>query len=184
MQKAFVLCRLFYKPKQNSGKVGSAKSKLSLEEQAEDHPTTNESLYENSDGMTYDTSESPDKGSKARKRKCSSKAGPPKSKRSATSVSPALEKQAEDHTTTNEFLHSENSDTIASVECSDSNSHAYASENQVAEMATVIDNAVRKVLGLSLKQLFFFFFFLEIRIAVNKFEYLSCSSMFLCSKCS
>jgi len=160
MQKAFVLCRLFYKPKQNSGKVGSAKSKLSLEEQAEDHPTTNESLYENSDGMTYDTSESPDKGSKARKRKCSSKAGPPKSKRSATSVSPALEKQAEDHTTTNEFLHSENSDTIASVECSDSNSYAYASENQVAEMATVIDNEVRKELGFRLSALnscYFFF---------------------------
>jgi hypothetical protein len=123
MQKAFVLCRLFYKPKQNSSKAGPAKSKLALEGQAEDHPTTNESLHsEISNGMTYDTSESPDKGSRPRKRKDSSKAGPAKSKRSATSVSPALEKQAEDHTTSNEFLHSENSDTIASVECSDSNS--------------------------------------------------------------
>jgi hypothetical protein len=158
MQKAFVLSRLFYKPEQNSSKAGPAKSKLALEEQAEDHPTSNESLhFEISDGMTYGTSESPDKGCKARKRKCSSKAGPAKSKRTATSVSPALEKQAEDHTTTNEFLHSENSDTIASVECSDSNSYAYASENQVAGMATVIDNEVRKELGFSLKQLLFFF---------------------------
>jgi hypothetical protein len=99
MQKAFVLCRLFYKPKQNSSKAGPAKSKLALEGQA-----TNESLHsEISNGMTYDTSESPDKGSRARKRKDSSKAGPAKSTRSVTSVSPALEKQAEDHTTSNEF---------------------------------------------------------------------------------
>jgi hypothetical protein len=179
MQKAFVLSRLFYKPEQNSSKAihpkkknsskaGPAKSKLALEEQAEDHPTSNESLhFEISDGMTYGTSESPDKGCKARKRKCSSKAGPAKSKRTATSVSPALEKQAEDHTTTNEFLHSENSDTIASVECSDSNSYAYASENQVAEMATVIDNEVRKELGFRLSALnscyFFFLWKLELQ---------------------
>jgi hypothetical protein len=55
------------------------------------HQTTNESRhYENSDGMACDTiatgpaksaSESPDKGSKGRKRKYPTKAGPSKSKR-------------------------------------------------------------------------------------------------------
>jgi hypothetical protein len=103
------------------------------------HPTTNESRHsENSDGMACDTvatrpaksaSESPEKGSKGRKRKCSSKAGPAKSKRSAASASPA----------TGEFLHSENSDTIPSVECSNSNSSA---ENQVLEMKQVIADEV------------------------------------------
>ena len=71
-------------------------------------------------------SESPDKGSKGRKRYYSSKAGPAKSKRSAASASPA----------TGEFLHS---DTIPSVECSNSNSSA---ENQVAEMKQLIADEV------------------------------------------
>ncbi|XP_059434362.1 NAC domain-containing protein 82-like [Corylus avellana] len=91
-QKPYVFCRLFYKPKQNSGKAPESPA---LDVQAEDrHPTTNESRHsENSDGMACDTiattrpaksaSESPDKGSKGRKRKypAITKAGPSKSKR-------------------------------------------------------------------------------------------------------
>ncbi|XP_059434346.1 protein NTM1-like 9 [Corylus avellana] len=119
-QKPYVFCRLFYKPKQNSGK-------------AEDHPiTSNECLHpENSDGMECDTtiatgtaksaSESPDKGCKGRKRQYTSKAEPAKSKRSAAAASPSLELLPIDHTPTEKFLLSKISDTIPSA------------ENQVAE---------------------------------------------------
>jgi hypothetical protein len=99
--------------------------------------------------MAYDTtatgtaksaSESPDKGCKGRKRKYSSKAGPTKSKRSAASASPALELQAIDHTATEEFLHSEISDTIPSVEYSGSISSA---ENQVAAKPNSFRNTAK-----------------------------------------
>jgi hypothetical protein len=85
-------------------------------------------------------SEFPDKGSEGRKRKYTSKAGPAKSKRSAASASPALELQAIDRTATEEFLHSEISDTIASVEYSDSNSSA---ENQVAAKPNSFPNTAK-----------------------------------------
>ncbi|XP_059450122.1 uncharacterized protein LOC132181072 isoform X2 [Corylus avellana] len=49
-------------------------------------------------------------GGNGRKRKHSTEAGPAKSKRRAASESSALEVQAEDHPTTNESPHSENSD--------------------------------------------------------------------------
>ncbi|XP_059434429.1 NAC domain-containing protein 91-like [Corylus avellana] len=83
-------------------------------------------------------------GGNGRKRKHSTEAGPAKSKRRAASESSALEVQAEDHPTTNESPHSENSDvmtydTIASVECGDTNS---AAENPVVEMAQVIADEV------------------------------------------
>ncbi|XP_059450100.1 NAC domain-containing protein 86-like [Corylus avellana] len=83
-------------------------------------------------------------GGNGRKRKHSTEAGPAKSKRRAASESSALEMQAEDHPTTNESPHSENSDvmtydTIASVECGDTNSPA---ENPVVEMAQVIADEV------------------------------------------
>ncbi|XP_059434450.1 NAC domain-containing protein 62-like [Corylus avellana] len=83
-------------------------------------------------------------GGNGRKRKHSTEAGPAKSKRRAASESSALEVQAEDHPTTNESPHSENSDvmtydTIASVECGDTNSSA---ENPVVEMAQVIADEV------------------------------------------
>ncbi|KAE8077593.1 hypothetical protein FH972_016145 [Carpinus fangiana] len=79
-------------------------------------------------------------GGKGQKRKHSTEAGPAKSKRRAASESPALEGQAEDHPTTNESPHSENSDemtydTIASVECGDTNSSV---GNPVLGMAHVI----------------------------------------------
>jgi hypothetical protein len=103
------------------------------------NPTTDESRHsEDSDGMASDTvatgtaklaSEFQDKGSEGRKRKYTSKAGPAKSKRSAASASPA----------TGEFLHSENSDTIPSLECRYSNSSA---ENQGAEMKQLIADEV------------------------------------------
>ena len=75
-------------------------------------------------------SEFPDKGSEGRKRKYTSIAGPAKSKRSAASASPA----------TGEFLHSEISDTIPSVEYSDSNSSA---ENQVAAKPNSFPNTAK-----------------------------------------
>ena len=133
-----MFCHLKYKPKQNSGKAPESPA-LDVQADQDRNPTTNESRHsENSDGMACDTiaprhakstSESPDKGTKGRKRKYLTKAGPAKSKRSAASASPA----------TGEFLHSENSDTIPSVECSNSNSSA---ENQVAEMKQVIADEV------------------------------------------
>jgi hypothetical protein len=93
-------------------------------------------------------------GGKGQKRKHSTEAGPAKSKRRAASESPALEVQAEDHPTTNESPHSENSDEmtyhiIASVECGDTNSSV---QNPVLGMAQLIaDDQVTKELGFSLK---------------------------------
>jgi hypothetical protein len=99
-------------------------------------------------------------GGKGQKRKHSTEAGPAKSKRRAASESPALEVQAEDHPTTNESPHSENSDVMTPiVECCDTNSYA---ENQVLGRAQVIADEVTKELGFSLKHLLLFVWKLEV----------------------